>query len=225
MKHSIPSFEKGKFGFIDVPFSLIVAGNLEDDLCDDLVDFYETDTYFKKTDGYSGNKVDKKIKDSIDKSIVLNCEHETIKKYKQELDYCAYRYAKVFPPVAQVNFTLSKTFNIQKYPKGGGYFEWHSERLNNSLDVVSRILVFMTYLNDIEDGGETEFLMQNLSVKPKKGLTLIWPSEWSHTHRGIPSPTEEKIIATGWFEIKAQSNNRNTILQEILQKEELAKVA
>ena len=58
----------------------------------------------------------------------------------------------------------------------------------------------MTYLNDIEDGGETEFLYQKIKVKPRKGLTLIWPVDWTHTHRGIVSPSQEKTIITGWYE-------------------------
>ena len=33
----------------------------------------------------------------------------------------------------------------------------------------------------------------------KKGLTLIWPSEWTHTHKGEVSSTKEKIIITGWY--------------------------
>ena len=57
----------------------------------------------------------------------------------------------------------------------------------------------MTYLNDVRDGGETEFFHQNLRVAARRGLTLIWPADWTHTHRGIVSPTEEKIIVTGWF--------------------------
>ena len=62
-----------------------------------------------------------------------------------------------------------------------------------------RHLVWMTYLNDIEEGGETEFYYQKLKVKPRKGLTLIWPVDWTHTHRGIGATEEEKIILTGWF--------------------------
>ena len=57
----------------------------------------------------------------------------------------------------------------------------------------------MTYLNDVTDGGETEFMYQKLKIKPKKGLTLIWPADWTHTHRGIPSMTQVKYIATGWY--------------------------
>ena len=61
-----------------------------------------------------------------------------------------------------------------------------------------RSLVFMTYLNDVEDGG-TEFLYQNLTIPAKKGLTLIWPAFFTHTHKGQISKTKEKYIVTGWF--------------------------
>jgi hypothetical protein len=48
--------------------------------------------------------------------------------------------------------------------------------------------------------GGTEFLHQELIVQPVKGKSLIWPVDWTHTHRGIPSPTQDKYILTGWFE-------------------------
>ena len=223
MQHKLPAFEKGQFGFVDVPFSLMAAGNIDNEICDDLVNFYETDTYFMKSDGEAAGKVDKKIKNSQDISVPINCTHPAVRGYLEALDFCAYKYARMFPPIAQADFRVTKFFNIQKYPKGGGYFEWHAERLSNELDVVSRVLVFMTYLNDVTDKGETEFFMQNLSVEPKKGLTLIWPSEWSHTHRGVPSPSQEKIIVTGWFELKIQKGARNKWLLEILEKENLNK--
>jgi hypothetical protein len=57
----------------------------------------------------------------------------------------------------------------------------------------------MTYLNDVNDGGETHFYHQELKVQPRKGLTLIWPADWTYTHRGIASPTEDKYIVTGWY--------------------------
>jgi hypothetical protein len=58
----------------------------------------------------------------------------------------------------------------------------------------------MTYLNDVTDHGETEFYYQNLKVTPQKGKTVIWPADWTHTHRGIVSPTQDKYIVTGWFD-------------------------
>ena len=50
----------------------------------------------------------------------------------------------------------------------------------------------------MEDGG-TEFFHQNLSTPAKRGLTLIWPAYWTHTHRGIVSRLKEKYIVTGWI--------------------------
>ena len=89
--------------------------------------------------------------------------------------------------------------NIQYYPPKGGYFEWHTERYSKAEPFVSRHLVFMTYLNDVKDKGETQFKYQNIKVKPEKGLTLIWPVDWTHLHRGIASPTQKKYVVTGWF--------------------------
>ena len=57
----------------------------------------------------------------------------------------------------------------------------------------------MTYLNTVEDGGGTHFRFQNLTQQAKKGLTLLWPTDFTHIHNGIVSPTEHKYIATGWF--------------------------
>ncbi len=56
----------------------------------------------------------------------------------------------------------------------------------------------MTFLNDVDDGG-TEFKYQNLTIPAKKGLTLIWPAPWTHTHRGQVSNTKTKYIITGWY--------------------------
>ena len=56
----------------------------------------------------------------------------------------------------------------------------------------------MTYLNDVTDGG-TEFKYQNITAPAKKGLTLIWPSDWTYTHKGGGPKDGYKFIATGWY--------------------------
>ena len=33
-----------------------------------------------------------------------------------------------------------------------------------------------------------------------KGLTIIWPTDFTHTHSGQISKTHEKYIITGWVE-------------------------
>ena len=94
-------------------------------------------------------------------------------------------------PLANIN----EGFNIQHYEPGEGYHGWHTER---SAGRQNREYVFMTYLNDVPDGG-TEFYYQELITEAKKGKTLIWPAHYTHIHRGQISKTAEKYIATGWL--------------------------
>ena len=95
-------------------------------------------------------------------------------------------------------FRLDPLFNIQRYHPGEGYHTFHCERGANSKNL-SRVLVWMIYLNDVTDGGQTEFYYQNQKETAEQGKIVIWPSDWTHIHRGITSPTQTKYILTGWF--------------------------
>ena len=90
------------------------------------------------------------------------------------------------------------TIKVQKTVPGGGYHVWHTED-NTSLHR-DRLLVFILYLNDVKEGGETEFLYLHKRVKPKTGRLLIWPAGFTHTHRGNPPLKGSKYIITGWVE-------------------------
>lgn len=92
---------------------------------------------------------------------------------------------------------MHPTFNFQHYPKGKSYNGWHFERACNTS--TRRVLVWMMYLNACKDGGETAFLYQKYKMKPEKGLLLFWPTDFTHTHRGLPSFKTEKKIITGWY--------------------------
>ena len=94
-------------------------------------------------------------------------------------------------------FNICERYNLQKYPVGGGFKIWHYENDFKSINY-DRCLVFMTYLNDVEDGG-TSFKYQNVDMPAQKGLTVMWPAYWTHVHKGIISNTKEKYIATGWL--------------------------
>lgn len=170
-------------------------------ICDELIEFSNTNP---RTDGFVGDKngqmIDKDVKDSLD-VMLSNAPEQLFKKYvlgNLQLvvdEYVKkYSYCNVHSP-----WSITESPNVQYYPAGGGYKHWHTERGCNIEPAVSRHLVYMTYLNDVTDAGETEFYHQQLKVKPEKGLTLIWGSDWTFTHRGIPSPSQEKYIITGWY--------------------------
>ena len=97
---------------------------------------------------------------------------------------------------------ISEPIKIQKTEPGQGYHVWHFERVGQSKYSLNRLLTFIVYLNDIEEGGETEFLYQNLRIKPKLGTVAIWPVDFTHPHRGNPPLDKTKYIVTGWVEFK-----------------------
>jgi hypothetical protein len=139
------------------------------------------------------------IKDSMDAPIPPNLIH--IQPYLASLKTCFNSYTDKYNySTGQNGYSIQEQINIQHYKVGGGFKAWHYERGNSNPVIVKRHLVFMTYLNDVDDGG-TEFFYQNMTVKAEKGLTLIWPADWTHTHRGQISHTKEKTIITGWFSL------------------------
>ena len=178
--------------------SFILQTYLEDlNLCDDIIETYTNSPY--KYEGVivrSGNLiVDKTTKDSTE--IPLNIYTELFSRYAAQLQKCVDIYIQKYETCNLYSrFNFTENINIQHYKPGGCYGEWHTERgeINNN-----RHLVFMTYLNDVTDQGGTEFYNQKIITEPKKGLTLIWPADWTHTHRGIASSTQDKYIATGWL--------------------------
>ena len=103
--------------------------------------------------------------------------------------------------------------NAQKYQKQqGGYPYWHSEVYPQSKgsDALHRILLFMFYLNDVDEGGETEFYYQDVSIKPRKGTMVIAPAYFTHTHRGNVPISNDKYILTSWV----QFNQGNAIFAQ-----------
>lgn len=186
---------------IETNESFINGWIIEDlSLCDEIINFLKESP--NKHDGtvFKNNitLVDKSEKLSVDCNLLDNIN--LANRYAAQLQKVCDRYIKKYPYCNEgKKWGIVENVNVQGYPKNGGYFKYHFERNCGEGVVGSRHLVFMTYLNDIDDGGETEFLYQKIKIKPKKGLTVIFPADWTFTHRGIASPTQEKFIVTGWY--------------------------
>lgn len=119
--------------------------------------------------------------------------------YEIEIYRCVSEYTTKFEYASKgcTGIEMESPYNLQYYAPGNHYSVWHCE--NNGIPPYDkRHLAFMTYLNTVETGGETEFLYQNTKISPVRGKTLVWPAYFTHTHRGIPAETDKYII-TGWF--------------------------
>ena len=90
---------------------------------------------------------------------------------------------------------------IQKTLPTEGYHVWHVEHGQDHSSSI-RAFVFSIYLNDVEEGGETEFLHFSKRVKPKAGRVVIWPAGHPYLHRGNPPLKGEKYILTSWMNLK-----------------------
>ena len=173
---------------------------IDKSVCDKLIDYFEQ--HPDKTAGSCGSKglVQKEIKDSTDLVITPYSSFALIQEYISELGAVLDEYKKLYPYCSETQeaWGLVSTFQMQRYLPNQGFHSIHCERFGYGQSL-NRFLVFATYLNDVKEGGETEFVHQKLKIKPETGLTLIWGADWTFTHGGIPSPTETKYIATGWY--------------------------
>ena len=119
---------------------------------------------------------------------------------------CLLKHAKLYTNLNQElkifdKWGLSEIYNIQKYEPNQAYFGNHFE--NNHTQDFKRIMVWMIYLNTVTDNGGTYFANYDKIINASEGKLVIWPAYWTHTHRGIPSSSQVKYIATGWFDADA----------------------
>ena len=170
-------------------------------LCDDLIDYFELHKEKQKRGVTSGGtNIDSKK--STDISVAPNeinvPGNEVFKEYFRSLFDCHKDYLAQWPFLSGFagNLEIGR-FNLQRYQSGDHFQKLHTER--NGLSSLHRVLAWMTYLNDIDEGGSTYFSHYDIEVQPKKGLTLIWPAEWTHAHQGNAVNAGSKYIITGWM--------------------------
>lgn len=188
--------------------SMIGASFMPSDVIDNINQFWENNKE-KAGKGYAGNGYDK---ESMELPIDANNFDEPFGSYRKELQNCLNQYFKTYPESDEYQqlFDIHGGYNLQWYPKNGGFKSWHYENAG-SFESIHRHLVFMTYLDDVPNGG-TMFKYQNITTPAKKGLTLIWPASFTHVHKGEISKEHEKKILTGWYsytDVYNMVNNAN----------------
>lgn len=90
-------------------------------------------------------------------------------------------------------------FRIKKYlPDGHDMFDTHVDVRDYSS--ARRFLTLMWYLNDVDEGGETEF--ESLQIKPKQGKLVVFPPLWMFPHRGNPPISSAKYLLHTYLHYK-----------------------
>jgi Rps23 Pro-64 3,4-dihydroxylase Tpa1-like proline 4-hydroxylase len=87
-------------------------------------------------------------------------------------------------------------YNLQR-TLPGEYYHWHVD--GGPGEFSTRQMVAIWYLNDVPGpGGETEFPLQEVLIRPAQGKLVLFPPFWTHVHRGVTLQSGVKYIATTW---------------------------
>jgi len=179
-------------------FIFEVKDALPDFLCDDMVARFETN----ETDQYAG-----RVGSAMNSNDSLKKTTDIIASGKQhwkDVDNNLFRslamalkeFKDIYPYFSDMSRFKDMGYNLQRYQEGE-YYHWHVDADNDVL--APRQLVALWYLNDVEEGGETEFLFQDASVTPEKGKLILFPPFWTHEHRAAVVTKGVKYIATTWI--------------------------
>ena len=181
---------------MDLPTDFIFIDKIDENICDNLVDLFESNSDKQCPGKFGDAELDISIKNSVDLRLD-GLKLPLLDEYYNQLQNVLLKYIDTYPEVNDLPRFAATVARIQRYDKDGHYNTWHWERCGGSSQ--KRCLVYMTYLNDVEEGGHTYFKYQNKEIKPEIGKTVIWPSDWTHTHKGAGPKNGYKYIITGWY--------------------------
>ena len=169
--------------------------SLSKELCSEIIQLFENNT--DKYPGITGGGLNKSVKNTTDLVIPMY-DVKWKRIYKFILSELQTNIKKYFSKMSEFNYNDNLTLNsiqVQKYNKGEGKYIYHDDaRIYNGK---CRKITFIWYLNNITDGGETEFT--NFKVKPEAGKLVLFPSSWVYPHRANVPISDDKYIMTGWL--------------------------
>jgi len=181
------------------------------ELCDTLLKMYDTALTTGTTyEGTTGRGVDKTVKDTVDFDLIKQSKIDSVALSASSEIYnifndCVKKYITGFPHQDQfpgmTNFIEPTTFislQVQRYKKSTGHYNaWHHE--GGTFKMSRRYFALLVYLNDVEEGGETEMLYTGQKIKPEKGKLLVHPAGFPYIHKGNVPLSSDKTILISWL--------------------------
>jgi len=174
---------------------------LDAQLCDDLIIFFNKSK--NKKEGVTLNGLNKNTKHTTDLHFSYEQNDEFIQYADKVLFEKTNKYIQMYLYEMSV-LDCGETYRdhgyqIQFYKKNEGFYAYHDDKHIDLANREYRILTYLYYLNDVEEGGETEFYNGKIKIKPKKGKLLLFPASWLFPHCGMIPISNDKYILTGWF--------------------------
>tara|TARA_B000000609_G_C24174066_1_gene352508 strand:+ start:808 stop:1419 length:612 start_codon:yes stop_codon:yes gene_type:complete len=173
-----------------------------DNLLKNIIDFFNNNHESHKPGTIALGKTDKNKKDLLELTInpkqVKENKIEIFNEYINNLIECYNDYQEQWDFLKNWQRIYIGPFKIEKHLVSGHHLELNCERQN--INSSHKILSWITFLNDIsDDEGNIIFNYYNIAIKPKKGTTLIFPSDWTHLHQQEVMKNSEKFTIRGSF--------------------------
>jgi hypothetical protein len=112
---------------------------------------------------------------------------------REKLEPVIWHYRNMY----SVHLEQDEGFRVLKYGRGAEYKGHVDHHPNNK-----RVLSIIGFLNEDFSGGEIEFPLLNLTVKPKAGSVLLFPSNFPYFHSVNPTGTNDETVRysfVSWF--------------------------
>ena len=195
-------------------FIITFKNSISEPLCEQIITMFESQ--HDKHEGLTLSGVNKDTKDTTDYCIPKNDDKwNKIESFLyKELFNKLKKYMNLIENNCEIdsmnnygikfNFFYNRnlftdSFMIQKYSKNIGKYIYHNDfTLHSEINNTYRVLTFLWYLNDVEEGGKTTFF-KDYSITPEKGTLLIFPACWCYPHTGKIPISNDKYIITGWL--------------------------
>jgi hypothetical protein len=145
-----------------------------------------------KVNSSSGGEVNKSVRDC--EMIDLTTSFTNPKEWF-ELAQTIWLYTNKYSQEYNAPFSSMEILQMLRYYPVTNFYKSHADSGPGYPRIISAIL----YLNDVRQGGETYFNRFDVTVKPKAGNLLLFPSEFIFTHEGRPPISNEKFVVVTWF--------------------------
>lgn len=192
----------------------INKNSLSKEICVDIINLFESEKT-GKYEGVTASGLNKNIKDTLDFAIPKKNMNDKWSKIRNllenELDKNIKKYVKNINDSMEIceesssnkykvfnNFVTFDTMQLQRYTKQKGRYIYHQDFSTDWANKKYRVITFLWYLNDVYEGGETEFWGTH-RIKPEAGKLLFFPATWTYPHRGMMPISNDKYIITGWI--------------------------
>lgn len=175
-------------------------------LCDEITDFFYSNIDIAAPGQTMGGH-NSSVKNTLDISSTSSIPDGPLRDKYLDFDRRIYeslrvvsrRYMQTFDWLQKAPNLMDTGYLWQMYKANDGFYHEHVDGEVWNRSVSNRVVAFIVYLNTVDEGGETYFRHQDVSVHPVKGSVAMFPTDWSHPHQAMVPRSCDKLIISSFM--------------------------